>query len=155
MNFSRKDNRSDSIDDGRFKQIVFDCAVDLSHENGELSKKMIGEKLLDALRRHNRGVDLTSDEHELIINKLANIRDELFDKSDNTFDGHDMIPAYVSDPYEVLLGIERKIIRQKREVEDVERKIAEQGERISALNASLNEGWLTGIKRRILDLLGY
>lgn len=59
------------------------------------------------------------EEYELITDKLAEVRDNLFDESNYISDeGYDLMPSYVASPYEVLCGMEQKIIRQQKEVED-------------------------------------
>lgn len=56
-------------------------------------------------------------ELDIIQNKLAYIRDNVFDKTDFTSDeGYDLLGSYVGSPYEVLCGMERKILRLQNEV---------------------------------------
>jgi hypothetical protein len=51
-------------------------------------------------------------EKELIEDKLAFIRDDVFDETDFiSDDGHDLLSGYVGSPYEVLCGMEQKIYR--------------------------------------------
>lgn len=59
------------------------------------------------------------DKYELITDKLVDVRDNLFDETDFISDeGYDLLPSYAGSPYEVLCGMEQKIIRQKKELED-------------------------------------
>lgn len=56
-------------------------------------------------------------ETELIVDLLAEIRDTLFDESDEYDEhGHDLSGCYAGSPYEVLGGIERKLKRQADEI---------------------------------------
>lgn len=56
-------------------------------------------------------------ETELIVDLLAEIRDTLFDESDEVDEhGHDLSGSYAGSPYEVLGGIERKLKRQADEI---------------------------------------
>lgn len=60
------------------------------------------------------------DEKELIEEKLAFVRDNIFDESDFVSDeGYDLTPNYVAYPYEVILGMEQKILRQQKEIKDL------------------------------------
>ena len=71
---------------------------------------------------------LKINEQELIENKIAKIRDNLFDEYDYLSDeGYDLLPSYAGSPYEVLCGIEQKIIRQQKDIKNLEhdRRIAE------------------------------
>jgi hypothetical protein len=61
-------------------------------------------------------------EEDMIVDKLADIRENLFDETDFiSDDGWDMLPSYVGSPYEVLCGMETKIKRQQLIVEAYER----------------------------------
>ena len=53
-------------------------------------------------------------EEELIEHKLAYVRNHIFDESDFVSDdGCDLTASYVGSPYEVLCGMEQKILRQQ------------------------------------------
>lgn len=59
-----------------------------------------------------------NDEFELIMEKLAYIRENLLDESDFiSDDGYDLLSSCVGSAYEVLCVMESKIIRQKEEIE--------------------------------------
>lgn len=59
------------------------------------------------------------EEYELITDKLAEVRDNLFDESDFVSnDGYDLLSSYVGSPYEVLCGMEQKILRQQKELDN-------------------------------------
>ena len=41
------------MSDELLKQIIFDCAMELIYEQENLPKEVIGNRLLDAIRRHD------------------------------------------------------------------------------------------------------
>lgn len=65
-------------------------------------------------------MSLPKDEQDLIMDKLAYIRDNLFDESDTIDDeGYDLVGCYVGSPYEVLCGIETKLVRQQKKLDSI------------------------------------
>lgn len=64
-------------------------------------------------------------ELDRIQDKLAYIRDHVFDESDFISDeGYDLLGAYVGSPFEVLCGMEQKILRLQNEVASLKLLIA-------------------------------
>lgn len=59
-------------------------------------------------------------EKELMEDKLAYIRDNLFDENDYGSDeGHNLVGAYAGSAYEVVCGVERKLKRQQQEIAEL------------------------------------
>lgn len=56
-----------------------------------------------------------NEEYDLIINKLASIRDNYFNEEDMKAEGHGMEDA-VADPYAVICYIENKLRRQQEQI---------------------------------------
>lgn len=53
-------------------------------------------------------------ENELIEDKIAYIRDNLFEEEDYiSTEGYDLVGAYAGSAYEVICGIQDKIVRQQ------------------------------------------
>lgn len=79
-------------------------------------------------------------EKELIESKLAYIRDNIFDESDFiSDDGCDLLSSYVGSPYEVLCGMEQKIIRQQKENEQIKGAYKDREGDVEALNKEVEK----------------
>lgn len=79
-------------------------------------------------------------ENDLIIEKLAGIRDDLFEDSDFVSnEGYDLTGSYVGSPYEVLCGAEEKLIRQKKEIQLLESAVEEDDITKTRYSTSMDE----------------
>jgi hypothetical protein len=90
---------------------------ELEFENNKQQEELIkrGQEIVGL----NYLLERSREEYELITNKIAYIRDEIFDDTDFiSDDGFDLTSNYAGSPYEVLCGMETKILRQREEIED-------------------------------------